>query len=86
MSFLVCETGMARVTRYHFKGPKENFREFVAENLPGYPDNIRLSILGTYYVGFVGVRHPSKFSLLEWLGPLPSLRGLLMRSNKWPTS
>jgi hypothetical protein len=65
--------------RYHFKGPKENFREFVAENLPGYPDNIRLSILGTYYVGFVGVRHPSKFSLLEWLGPLPSLRGLLMQ-------
>lgn len=40
---LIAETTMARIRRYHLSGPKTGQLDYFAENLPGLPDNIRLS-------------------------------------------
>lgn len=57
------------------KGQKEIF----VENLPGLPDNIRLSTTRTLYVGLAGLRHADAFSLVDKLGSLPWLRKLIVQ-------
>ena len=37
--------------RYYIKGEHEGKSEVFAQNLPGFPDNIRLSSRGGYWVG-----------------------------------
>ena len=37
--------------RYYIKGEHEGKSEVFAQNLPGLPDNIRLSSRGGYWVG-----------------------------------
>ena len=42
--------------RYYIKGEHEGKSEVFAQNLPGMPDNIRLSSKGGYWVGFASIR------------------------------
>jgi adipocyte plasma membrane-associated protein len=67
------------IFRYYFTGPQKGYREIFADNLPGYPDNIRLSNTGTVYVPMGGVRHPDMSSYIEILGPYPWLRRMVMQ-------
>ncbi|KAI1727858.1 strictosidine synthase domain-containing protein [Ditylenchus destructor] len=77
-SLLISECAMARIVRFYFAGPKKGKREMFIENLPGFPDNIRVSRTGTFYVGVAGVRHADDFPLLDKLGNLPWLRKLIV--------
>merc|ERR1719491_599033 len=48
---LYCETGRARVHKYHLQGERAGQAEVLVDNLPGMPDNIRLNDNGNYYIG-----------------------------------
>jgi len=76
-SLVVSECSMARIVRYFFAGPKKGLREIFAENLPGFPDNIRLSTINTLLIGVASVRHSEDPGLLDKLGPLVWLRKLV---------
>jgi hypothetical protein len=58
------------------KGPKAGENEVLA-NLPGFPDNIRMSDHNTLFVGFAASRHPSKPAILDLFGEYPLLRSIL---------
>lgn len=67
-SFLiVCESATGFVHRYWIKGPKAGTRD-IFTRVPGYPDNIRLSPSGDFWIGI----HSKK-----------SLAGRLVMGNKW---
>lgn len=53
---LVAETTASRIIKYYIKGEHEGKSEVFAHNLPGFPDNIRLSSNGGYWVGMAMVR------------------------------
>ena len=75
-SLLVSECSKARITRYYFDGPKRGKKEIFVENLPGFPDNIRLSFSGqSFLVGLAAVRHAdSLIPFMDLLGPYPWIR------------
>jgi hypothetical protein len=78
-SVLIAETGAARIIRYYFDGPKNGTHEYFAANLPGLPDNIRVTNNGnTYYIGFAAARIRNHWSLLDFFAPYPALRNLLL--------
>ena len=66
------------VVRYFLRGPRAGTRAIFAENLPGYPANIRKSASGGYWVGLIAVRK-WPFSFLDIAGPYPILRRLLAK-------
>ncbi|XP_038974039.1 protein STRICTOSIDINE SYNTHASE-LIKE 5-like [Phoenix dactylifera] len=49
-SIIFCETPLRRCKRYHIEGDKNGTTENFIENLPGYPDNIRYSGEGHYWI------------------------------------
>jgi len=55
-SFLFSETWLCRISRYYVSGPKAGRREVVADDLPGYPDNINPSSDGGFWVAMVAMR------------------------------
>ncbi len=55
-SLLFAETWACRVSRYWFDGPKAGTVEIVADNLPGYPDNINRASDGNFWVALLGMR------------------------------
>jgi len=75
---LYCETGRARVHKYHLQGERAGQAEVLVDNLPGMPDNIRLNDNGNYYIG-VNPRIPGKPHVLELLGPHSWVRKFLSR-------
>ncbi|MFH4977617.1 hypothetical protein AB6A40_004326 [Gnathostoma spinigerum] len=79
LSLLVAETGMARIWRYHLGGPKAGKLEIFANNLPGLPDNIRLSSKGTFWVGMADVRRHGQFALLDFMSDKLYLRDVLLK-------
>lgn len=64
--------------RYHLKGSKKGEVE-VFLNLPGFPDNIRLTPHDTLLVSFAAVRQPHRSirSLMDFLGEYPMIRAIL---------
>ena len=78
-SILVCETSLARVIRHWIAGDSTNIgkSEVFIENLPGLPDNIRLSSSGNYWIAFAAVRHIGQPGLLDRLRNWPRFRTLL---------
>ncbi|GFO34549.1 adipocyte plasma membrane-associated protein [Plakobranchus ocellatus] len=69
---LVVETIKARVWKYDIKTGKASVW---ADNLPGFPDNIRYSkFSGTYWIGIAIVRQKGR-SMIDTLAPMPWLRG-----------
>ncbi|MFF4586312.1 SMP-30/gluconolactonase/LRE family protein [Streptomyces sp. NPDC001388] len=69
-SFLVvAETGARRLTRFHLTGPRAGQAEPLAENLPGFPDNMwRGAPDGPIRVALAGPRVPP-LDLLHRAGP-----------------
>jgi sugar lactone lactonase YvrE len=78
-SVLIAETGGARITRYFFDGPKKGSHEYFVTNLPGLPDNIRVTNKGTYYIACAVPRIQGHWSLIDWLAPYPSIRKLILQ-------
>ncbi|KAL8615676.1 hypothetical protein ACOMHN_034826 [Nucella lapillus] len=76
---LVAETTKARILRYHIKGPQQGQTDVFADNLPGWPNNIRRSGRGTYWVGFASVRHADKFSVLDFAASRPWIRSIVAK-------
>ena len=58
-SLLLAESWLCRVNRYWFAGPRKGQVEIVTDTLPGYPDNIRRSSDGCFWVALVGMRTPA---------------------------
>ena len=78
-SVLVCETTLARVIRHWITGDgtMAGKREVFIDNLPGLPDNIRLTSTRNYWIAFAAIRHVNQPSLLDHLRNWPRLRALL---------
>ncbi|PXX70996.1 sugar lactone lactonase YvrE [Nocardia tenerifensis] len=77
---LVAETGGYRVSRYWLTGPKAGTRDFLIENLPGFPDNMALGSDGLVWITLPTARNP----LLDRLLPLPGmLRRLVWMLPEW---
>lgn len=79
LSVLVCETTLARVVRHWIGGNSDTIgkTEVFIDNLPGLPDNIRLTSTGNYWVAFAVVRHSEKVSLFDYLRNWPRLRAII---------
>nr|XP_009670051.1 PREDICTED: adipocyte plasma membrane-associated protein-like isoform X1 [Struthio camelus australis] len=77
---LIAETSICRIIRYWVSGANAGETEVFVDNLPGYPDNIRLSDKGLYRVGISTARFPSFFSpFLDALGPYPFLKRFIAK-------
>ncbi len=78
-SVLVCETTLARIIRHSIGSNSETMEksEIFIDNLPGIPDNIRLTSTGNYWIAFAWIRHNNQPSLLDHLRNWPRLRTLI---------
>lgn len=72
---LVTETGTARVHRLWLTGERAGKLEVFADNLPGYPDNVRFDGTGTFWVALPSRRSP----LLDATAHQPWLRRVVAR-------
>ncbi|WP_225410773.1 SMP-30/gluconolactonase/LRE family protein [Stigmatella hybrida] len=66
-ALIFAETDGYRLSRYWLKGPKRGQRDILADNLPGFPDNLSRSRDGKFWVALVTPRNP----LLDRLGTTP---------------
>ena len=64
----VAETGAYRLTRLWLSGPRTGRRDTLAENLPGFPDNLSRGTDGTVWVALAGPRQRP----LDWLRRAPT--------------
>ncbi|MEV4703246.1 SMP-30/gluconolactonase/LRE family protein [Actinoplanes sp. NPDC049316] len=71
---LYAETTGYRIGRHWLTGPDAGRTEVLADNLPGFPDNMSLGSDGLLWVGIAAPRNP----LLDKLLPLPGLLRLLL--------
>ena len=58
-SLFFAETWASRISRFWFDGPRKGKVETVIDDLPGYPDNIRRSSDGNFWVAILGMRTPT---------------------------
>ncbi len=65
--------------RYYLKGPKAGTMDIFADNLPGLPDNVRLSSSGGYWVAIAIVRRPDKISIYDFFASKPWLRKFITK-------
>lgn len=78
-SVLVSETTMARIRRVHVAGLNKGGMETFAENLPGFPDNVRRSSRGGLWVAMSAVRPSPGFSMLDFLSQRPWIKKLIFK-------
>uniref|UniRef100_A0A0N5A0J9 Str_synth domain-containing protein n=1 Tax=Parastrongyloides trichosuri TaxID=131310 RepID=A0A0N5A0J9_PARTI len=79
-AIVVAECGMARIWKIFINGDKKGTREIFIENLPGLPDNIRLSkYSNTLYVGLTGLRHANSLNMYDKIGKYPNIRNFLAK-------
>ncbi|XP_054654611.1 adipocyte plasma membrane-associated protein isoform X2 [Dunckerocampus dactyliophorus] len=78
-SVLVAETTMARIRRVHVAGLNKGGMDTFMDNLPGFPDNIRPSSSGGYWVAMSAVRPNPGFSMLDFLSQRPWIKKLLFK-------
>ncbi|XP_075456461.1 adipocyte plasma membrane-associated protein-like isoform X3 [Ascaphus truei] len=77
---LIAETSICRILRYWLTGSKAGVKEVFVDNMPGYPDNIRISTVGTYRVGFSTTRFPGFFTpFLDAIAPYPALKRFIVK-------
>lgn len=76
---LVAETTMARIRRYYVSGLRKGGADMFVENMPGFPDNIRPSGSGGYWVAMSAVRHNPGFSMVDFLSQKPWLKKLIFK-------
>lgn len=66
--------------RYYLKGPKKGTSDIFVDNLPGFPDNIKLNSRGNYFVGMGSVRFVGSSplgSFLDLIGPYPGIKKVI---------
>lgn len=73
------ETGLYSTSKYWLKGPKKGTREFVHNNLPGYPDGISRGEDGIFWLTIISPRAQSTDDLMI----KPNLRNLIMKLPKF---
>ncbi|XP_013855884.1 adipocyte plasma membrane-associated protein, partial [Austrofundulus limnaeus] len=78
-SVLVAETTMARIRRVHVAGLNKGGMDTFIDNMPGFPDNIRPSSTGGYWVAMSAVRPNPGFSMLDFLAQRPWIKKLLLK-------
>ncbi|XP_075902173.1 adipocyte plasma membrane-associated protein isoform X2 [Nelusetta ayraudi] len=78
-SVLVAETTMARIRRVHVAGLNKGGMDTFVDNLPGFPDNIRPSSSGGYWVSMAAVRANPGFSMLDFLSQRPWIKKLIFK-------
>ncbi|NXC44257.1 APMAP protein, partial [Penelope pileata] len=76
---LVLETTMARIRRYYVSGLMKGGADMFVENMPGLPDNIRLSSSGGYWVAMAVVRPNPGFSMLDFLSEKPWIKKMIFK-------
>ena len=72
------ETANYSISKYWLKGPKKGTREFVNDNLPGFPDNITYGSSGTFWLTLVSPRQQS----LDDIMPNTMARNMIMKLPK----
>jgi sugar lactone lactonase YvrE len=75
---LVNETAAYRITRYWLSGPKAGQSDVFADNLPGFPDNIRTDADGNFWVATPTTRD----GLVDGLADKPAVRKVLAKLLK----
>uniref|UniRef100_A0A8D0GMC4 Adipocyte plasma membrane-associated protein n=1 Tax=Sphenodon punctatus TaxID=8508 RepID=A0A8D0GMC4_SPHPU len=68
---LVAETTLARIRMYYVSGLMKGGADMFVENMPGFPDNIRLSSSGGYWVAMSAIRPNPGFSMMDFLSERP---------------
>ncbi|KAM4677416.1 adipocyte plasma membrane-associated protein-like [Discoglossus pictus] len=77
---LIAETSICRVLRYWLTGNRAGVKEVLVDNMPGYPDNIRISTMGTYRVGLSTTRfHGLLPPFLDAIAPYPALKRFIVK-------
>ncbi|XP_053376691.1 adipocyte plasma membrane-associated protein-like [Mercenaria mercenaria] len=79
-ALLIAEMSIARIRRFYLKGEKAGTSDIFVDNLPGYPDNIKLNTRGNFYVGSGSVRFKGSSpigSFLDLIGPYPSVKKVI---------
>ncbi|XP_045301480.1 adipocyte plasma membrane-associated protein isoform X1 [Leopardus geoffroyi] len=76
---LVAETTMARIRRFYLSGLMKGGADLFVENLPGFPDNIRPSSSGGYWVGMGTIRSNPGFSMLDFLSERPYIKRMIFK-------
>ncbi|XP_036764590.1 adipocyte plasma membrane-associated protein isoform X3 [Manis pentadactyla] len=76
---LVAETTMARIRRFYVSGLMKGGADLFVENLPGFPDNIRPSGSGGYWVGMAIIRPNPGFSVLDFLSERPYIKRMIFK-------
>ncbi|XP_025897505.1 adipocyte plasma membrane-associated protein isoform X2 [Nothoprocta perdicaria] len=76
---LVQETTMARIRRYYVSGLMKGGADIFVENMPGFPDNIRLSSSGGYWVAMSTIRPNPGFSMLDFLSEKPWIKRIIFK-------
>ncbi|XP_025732752.1 adipocyte plasma membrane-associated protein isoform X4 [Callorhinus ursinus] len=76
---LVAETTMARIRRFYLSGLMKGGADLFVENLPGFPDNIRPSSSGGYWVSMATIRSNPGFSMLDFLSERPYIKRMIFK-------
>ncbi|XP_034283337.1 adipocyte plasma membrane-associated protein isoform X1 [Pantherophis guttatus] len=76
---LVAETTMARIRRYYVSGLMKGGEDLFIENMPGFPDNIRLSSSGGYWVAMSAIRANPGFSMVDFLSEKPWIKRIIFK-------
>ncbi|KAG8522353.1 Adipocyte plasma membrane-associated protein [Galemys pyrenaicus] len=76
---LVAETTMARIRRFYVSGLMKGGADLFVENLPGFPDNIRPSSSGGYWLGMSVIRANPGFSMLDFLSERPFIKRMIFK-------
>lgn len=69
------ETGTYTVKKYWLKGPKTGETETIADNLPGFPDNLNRGLDGRYWLGLTSPRSAP----LDKFASKPFMRKVIQR-------
>lgn len=80
---MLCETqtagGALPPLRVHVAGLNKGGMDTFVDNLPGFPDNIRPSSSGGYWVSMPAVRANPGFSVLDFLSQRPWIKKFIFK-------
>lgn len=84
MALFRCLT-VSLCVRVHVAGLNKGGMDTFVDNLPGFPDNIRPSSSGGYWVSMAAVRPNPGFSMLDFLSQRPWIKKLIFKVEHTPT-
>lgn len=69
--------------RIHVAGLNKGGMDTFIENLPGFPDNIRRSSSGGYWVAMSAIRPNPGFSMLDFLSQRPWIKNVIFKVSEY---